>query len=508
MKRSAVLAALAVLLLTTPTKGPVQVPPEAFGVQVGTLYPRLNAIRKALAEAAAKCDVERYRILVQALSQLLSESDRLVDTKGTTDIQYDSARRLSDTIRKYYTEALIELARLEEECGKKATGTGDAGTAPPTPAAEPPPPPQDALPPPPAPPGMRPPPPPVYRAPPPPPAPPGARPPPPAPSEPQQQLPENPEQQIQQQQQQQQSYVPPRNTIEGRFLAAHNQARAEVGSPPLQWDPALAAGAAAYAGQMTTSGRAHASREGRNDIRENLLQSLRGDRSIEQMVGVWVGEKRNFVPGIFPDVSRTGNWADIGHYTQVIWPTTTSLGCAIHSDARFDWTVCRYSPPGNQDGRPILSGSRPQTIADQAGTKPPAPAGNGSIAPVNTTNPPAPPPPPQRPTGRDDAPDGKEYMHPLVDYFDEAYLDYIAGCSEGCCPPLSDENDLRKMRYALEEMRKRLKAAKKAGPFSAIKPDAVQKEIDEMERKIRVAESKRPGTPCPDGALPPPPPPR
>jgi len=73
---------------------------------------------------------------------------------------------------------------------------------------------------------------------------------------------------------------------------------------------------------------------------------------------------------------------------------------------------------------------------------------------------------------------------------------------------LSDENDLRKMRYALEEMRKRLKAAKKAGPFSAIKPDAVQKEIDEMERKIRVAESKRPGTPCPDGALPPPPPPR
>ncbi len=49
----------------------------------------------------------------------------------------------------------------------------------------------------------------------------------------------------------------------------------------------------------------------------------RGAFSIEAMVGGWASERRWFAPGVFPNVSRTGNWADVGHYTQMIWPATT-----------------------------------------------------------------------------------------------------------------------------------------------------------------------------------------
>lgn len=152
-----------------------------------------------------------------------------------------------------------------------------------------------------------------------------------------------------------------------RFLNAHNEERAEVGVAPLVWDHALAAGAKAYAVQLTSAGQlVHSPRTGRKDIRENLLQSLPG-QGPEQMIGVWRAEKRYFRPGLFPDVSSTGNWYDIGHYTQMIWETNTHVGCASHGDARFTWLVCHYSPGGNKDGKPV--GIRPA----QAVPAPPPP---------------------------------------------------------------------------------------------------------------------------------------
>lgn len=139
-----------------------------------------------------------------------------------------------------------------------------------------------------------------------------------------------------------------------RILAAHNAVRAQFGTAPLAWDPALANGAAAYAVQLAlTNTFQHSDRHARPGTGENLWMGTRGYYSYEAMVGGWASEQRDFVPGIFPAVSRSGNWENVGHYTQMVWPTTTRIGCAVASNARNDYLVCRYSPAGNIDGRPV-----------------------------------------------------------------------------------------------------------------------------------------------------------
>ena len=109
------------------------------------------------------------------------------------------------------------------------------------------------------------------------------------------------------------------DNVNYRILAAHNQARADVGAPPLQWDPNLAVAAASYGPELSRIRRlVHSPRKGRENQRENL----------------WMG-----------------NWVDVAHYTQMIWKTTTHVGCAIYRDGGWDYLICRYSPPGNRDGK-------------------------------------------------------------------------------------------------------------------------------------------------------------
>jgi hypothetical protein len=74
---------------------------------------------------------------------------------------------------------------------------------------------------------------------------------------------------------------------------------------------------------------------------------------LEEMADAWAAEKKWFRPGFFPAVSTTGKWADVAHYTQMIWAGTERFGCALHSDREWDWLVCRYAPAGNVLGRRV-----------------------------------------------------------------------------------------------------------------------------------------------------------
>ncbi|HZV85119.1 MAG TPA: CAP family protein [Brevundimonas sp.] len=142
----------------------------------------------------------------------------------------------------------------------------------------------------------------------------------------------------------------PSDQIEARLLGAHNAERARVGSPPLIWSNDLEAEARNWAGELIDTGRfAHdPSMHGHG---ENLWVGWGGrDFTPEEMVGEWIAKKAQYRPGVFPNVSRTGNWVDVGHYTQVVWRGTTHVGCAIASRADRSVLACRYSPPGNIDG--------------------------------------------------------------------------------------------------------------------------------------------------------------
>ena len=153
--------------------------------------------------------------------------------------------------------------------------------------------------------------------------------------------------------------LPALDPVSARLFAAHNRERAMVRIPPLAWDPALAAAAASYGPQLSALGQLqHSPRSSRPGQRENLWRGTRGAYSPEQMIASWADEKRYFRSGVFPDVSTTGNWLDVSHYTTMMWPATTRVGCAVYSDRSWDYLICRYSPPGNIDGRPLVLPSR------------------------------------------------------------------------------------------------------------------------------------------------------
>jgi hypothetical protein len=157
--------------------------------------------------------------------------------------------------------------------------------------------------------------------------------------------------------------------VASRLLAAQNRERAMVGHAPLAWDPQLAAAAASYGPTLASLRRlVHSPRESRPGQRENLAMAFHGTMSPEQLVDMWSREKLLLQPGLFPAVSRTGNWVDVAHYTQMVWPTTTRVGCAIYS-ADWDYLICRYSPPGNIDGKPVFAAPVMTAAADPSNAR-------------------------------------------------------------------------------------------------------------------------------------------
>ena len=130
---------------------------------------------------------------------------------------------------------------------------------------------------------------------------------------------------------------------------AHNEARRRYGVAPLAWDEGLARDAAVYAQRLARTNRFEHDRQGRRTQRqgENLFMGTRSAYSYADMIRLLVEERRYFRPGRFPDVSRTGNWSQVGHYTQITWPTSQRVGCATASNRVNDYLVCRYLPAGN-----------------------------------------------------------------------------------------------------------------------------------------------------------------
>jgi cysteine-rich secretory family protein len=142
--------------------------------------------------------------------------------------------------------------------------------------------------------------------------------------------------------------------LEARLLAVHNRERSATGAPPLVWDARLAAAASSYGQALERLGKlAHSPAPTRWGQGENLWMGTRDAYELEEMAGSWAEEKSLFRPGFFPSVSASGNWSDVAHYTQMIWKGTTRVGCAVRKTPKWDFLICRYSPPGNVVGQRV-----------------------------------------------------------------------------------------------------------------------------------------------------------
>ncbi len=140
-------------------------------------------------------------------------------------------------------------------------------------------------------------------------------------------------------------------------LAAHQAERAAVGVPGLAWSERLAADADRWARHLARTGTLEHEIEDSGDPDapgENLWMGTHGAWSPAEMVGDWASEKRDFRAGVFPLVSRTGGFEDVGHYTQMVWRRTRAIGCGIASDGEMDYLVCRYARPGNVEGERVF----------------------------------------------------------------------------------------------------------------------------------------------------------
>lgn len=141
------------------------------------------------------------------------------------------------------------------------------------------------------------------------------------------------------------------NAVAAEILKAHNVFRQAVRVPPLTWSEALARDARSWAEHLVSLGGNRLMHAEQHDQGENLWLGTAGAFRYAQMVNAWGEERKYFKAGTFPNVSTTGTWGDVGHYTQVVWRGTTQVGCAKATAGGNDILVCRYSPPGNFVGR-------------------------------------------------------------------------------------------------------------------------------------------------------------
>lgn len=141
--------------------------------------------------------------------------------------------------------------------------------------------------------------------------------------------------------------------LEGPILQIHNSERSAVGSPDLTWSNSLASDAESWAQHLAQIGSLqHATGTGQG---ENLayVSDSRGPSAIstEQLLQGWVNEKSNYHGGPITAADFESGKPMIGHYTQMVWKTTTEVGCGTATSGDKVFLVCRYSPPGNYIGQ-------------------------------------------------------------------------------------------------------------------------------------------------------------
>jgi pathogenesis-related protein 1 len=149
---------------------------------------------------------------------------------------------------------------------------------------------------------------------------------------------------------------------ESAWLVPMNASRAAVGVPPLVCDPIAAQVALNYANMCTYAHNANRNTDyaalggAAGGVGENIAAGSPTE-AIATAIASWINEESSY--DYATNACAAGQMC--GHYTQVVWKTTTAVGCAhvsctmpnaaLGGAPRWDFSVCDYSPPGNYIGQ-------------------------------------------------------------------------------------------------------------------------------------------------------------
>nr|XP_006824134.1 PREDICTED: low-density lipoprotein receptor-related protein 2-like [Saccoglossus kowalevskii] len=143
--------------------------------------------------------------------------------------------------------------------------------------------------------------------------------------------------------------------FEDQLLEAHNYFRCLHGVGALSWNTTLALKGQRVAQNNSESGKLeHTSLY---DYGENLAVTRMEDMSYATGYGfvkLWYDEIKHY------DYSKPGYALETGHFTQVVWADSKTLGCGAVDDGNRDWLACEYSPPGNYNNQ--FSSNVPQPL--------------------------------------------------------------------------------------------------------------------------------------------------
>jgi uncharacterized protein YkwD len=128
----------------------------------------------------------------------------------------------------------------------------------------------------------------------------------------------------------------------------HNYYRDKHCVPRLEWSVTLFLEAKAWADRCTfdhNDPERVQRAEGENIAAWSIPYGVQWDWP----VNAWYGEIQYY------DYNNPVFNKTTGHFTQVVWKSTTHVGCAKaicpHAGGQWDYWVCRYSPSGNVDGQ-------------------------------------------------------------------------------------------------------------------------------------------------------------
>jgi hypothetical protein len=139
------------------------------------------------------------------------------------------------------------------------------------------------------------------------------------------------------------------------LLSKQNDTRAMYAVQPLAWDDSLAAYATDWANQLA-AGDGSLHHRPNNRYGENIYAlTPTGFLNVGAAVDSWVGEASTYT------IATNACSSVCGHFTQIVWSTTTRVGCGKASGAGWDFLVCNYDPVGNVVGQSpgILAATQP-----------------------------------------------------------------------------------------------------------------------------------------------------